>query len=158
MLQRDGPLGRVDRLDYANALGVSQSGLSMPVMQDMFESIFCEMARPQLAMSAPASKVQTSSFFRSQVPGVSLSGIGVFRHAGGVIRRRCGPIFTAFAGRWSYPAAVVLLMLFIGYQAYRLAQVPTLLLGTLTVVDVVVILRIIHEWRLRASQGYPAPR
>lgn len=59
--------------------------------------------------------------------------------------------------RWSYPAAVVFLLLFIGYQAYRLTQAPTLLLGALTVVDTVVIMLIIREWRLRASQGYPVP-
>ncbi|MDA3913309.1 DUF2127 domain-containing protein [Oleiagrimonas sp.] len=58
--------------------------------------------------------------------------------------------------RWAYPSAVVFLLLFIGYQSYRLTQVPTLLLGALTVVDVVVIILIIHEWRWRASQGYPA--
>ena len=60
--------------------------------------------------------------------------------------------------RWSYPAAVVFLLLFIVYQAYRLTQAPTMLLSALTTLDAVVIVLIIHEWRRRASQGYPAPR
>ncbi len=60
--------------------------------------------------------------------------------------------------RWSYPAAVVFLLLFIIYQVYRLTQVPTLLLGVLTAVDALVIALIIHEWWRRSKQGYPSPR
>ena len=58
--------------------------------------------------------------------------------------------------RWAYPAAVVFLLLFIAYQAYRLTQTPTLLLGVLTAVDAVVIALIIREWRWRSSHSAPA--
>lgn len=51
--------------------------------------------------------------------------------------------------RWSYPAAVVFLTAFIGYQCYRLAHTPSLSLTLLTILDVVVVLLIIHEWRHR---------
>jgi uncharacterized membrane protein len=55
--------------------------------------------------------------------------------------------------RWAYPAAVTFLMLFIVYQVYRLTQVPTILLGVLTVMDAVVLALIMHEWWSRSKQA-----
>lgn len=53
--------------------------------------------------------------------------------------------------RWSYPAAVVFLTAFIGYQGYRLAHTPSLALSLLTALDIAVVLLIIREWRRRIS-------
>ncbi len=58
------------------------------------------------------------------------------------------------AGLWrgvrgSYPAALVVLTAFIGYQSYRLAHAPSVSLLLLTVIDIVVVLLIAREWRLR---------
>ena len=49
--------------------------------------------------------------------------------------------------RWAYPAAVVLMTAFIGYQGYRLFHQPSLLLVLLTVIDVTVTGLIVREWR-----------
>ena len=49
--------------------------------------------------------------------------------------------------RWAYPAAVVLMTAFIGYQGYRLFHQPSPLLGLLTVIDVTVTGLIVREWR-----------
>lgn len=51
--------------------------------------------------------------------------------------------------RGSYPVALVVLTIFIGYQCYRLAHLPSVSLLLLTVIDVVVVLLIAREWRLR---------
>lgn len=59
--------------------------------------------------------------------------------------------------RWAYPTAVVILGLFIAYQIFRLTRTPTILLGALTVIDAVVVLLIIHEWRWRSAREYPPP-
>ena len=49
--------------------------------------------------------------------------------------------------RWSYPMAVVLMTIFMGYQGYRQLHQPSLLLGLLTVIDVIVTCLIVREWR-----------
>lgn len=51
--------------------------------------------------------------------------------------------------RGSYPTALVVLTTFIGYQCYRLAHQPSASLLLLTVIDIVVVLLIAREWRLR---------
>ncbi len=55
---------------------------------------------------------------------------------------RCG-------ARGSYPVALLVLTSFIGYQCYRLAHQPSVSLLLLTVIDIVVVLLIAREWRLR---------
>ncbi|UJJ52760.1 MULTISPECIES: DUF2127 domain-containing protein [Rhodanobacter] len=49
--------------------------------------------------------------------------------------------------RWSYPAALLVLTAFIGYQLYRLAYLPSLGLYVLTALDLAVVLLIWREWR-----------
>jgi len=49
--------------------------------------------------------------------------------------------------RWSYPAAIAVLSAFIGYQCYRWMRHASTFLGLLTVVDVVIVLLIVVEWR-----------
>ena len=49
--------------------------------------------------------------------------------------------------RWSYPAALLVLTDFIGYQLYRLAHLPSLGLSVLTALDLAVVILIWHEWR-----------
>jgi len=53
--------------------------------------------------------------------------------------------------RWSYPAAIGILIAFIGYQGYRWMQQPSLLLAALTVFDVFIVLLIAVEWRSRCA-------
>jgi uncharacterized membrane protein len=50
---------------------------------------------------------------------------------------------------WSYPASLVVLGLFIVYQIYRYSYTGGIGLLLLTVFDVVVIVLIWHEWRVR---------
>lgn len=59
--------------------------------------------------------------------------------------------------RGSYPVALVVLTAFIGYQGYRLAHQPSVSLLLLTVIDIVVVLLIAREWRLRRHSSDPAP-
>jgi len=54
--------------------------------------------------------------------------------------------------RRSYPLALAVLMAFIGYQCYRLTQTASMLLGLLTVIDVLVALLIAREWRQHGRQ------
>jgi uncharacterized membrane protein len=49
---------------------------------------------------------------------------------------------------WAYPAAIVVFVLFIAYQLYRLSSAPSPLLVLLTVFDVVVIGLTWHEYRI----------
>lgn len=55
--------------------------------------------------------------------------------------------------RWSYPAALVFLTVFIGYQIDRLVRLPSLVLFALTAIDVVVIGLIWHEWQRHRQLG-----
>lgn len=58
---------------------------------------------------------------------------------------------------WSFPAATTALIMFIGYQSYRLAQAPSGLLLALTVLDIAVVALVIHQWRVRRTAwGRPA--
>jgi uncharacterized membrane protein len=50
---------------------------------------------------------------------------------------------------WAYPASLVILGLFIAYQIYRYSYTGAFGLLVLTVFDVVVIVLIWHEWRVR---------
>ncbi|MGN6788606.1 MAG: DUF2127 domain-containing protein [Rhodanobacteraceae bacterium] len=52
--------------------------------------------------------------------------------------------------RWVFPTALAILTVFIGYQLYRLTVRPSWLLGTLTLIDVVVVLLVWREWRTRS--------
>jgi uncharacterized membrane protein len=71
---------------------------------------------------------------------------GVYLLAHGVIKM--GLVAGLLRGlRWSYPAAVAFLTIFIGYQCYRLLHTPSISLGLLTVLDVAVVLLIVREWR-----------
>jgi uncharacterized membrane protein len=49
--------------------------------------------------------------------------------------------------RWSYPVAIVVFAAFTVYQTYQLSYQYSLLLVTLTILDVVVILLVIGEYR-----------
>ncbi len=59
--------------------------------------------------------------------------------------------------RGSYPAALVVLTAFIGYQCYRLAHAPSVSLLLLTAIDLVVVLLIAREWRLRQCRQDQLP-
>jgi uncharacterized membrane protein len=50
---------------------------------------------------------------------------------------------------WAYPASLVILGLFIAYQIYRYSYTSAFGLLVLTVFDVIVIVLIWHEWRVR---------
>jgi uncharacterized membrane protein len=49
---------------------------------------------------------------------------------------------------WAYPASLVVLVLFIAYQAYRYTLTQSIFLVVLTVFDLIVIALIWHEYRL----------
>ena len=49
--------------------------------------------------------------------------------------------------RGAYPAALLLLTAFIGYQCFRLLRLNSILLGVLTVIDLAIVLLIWLEWR-----------
>ena len=57
---------------------------------------------------------------------------------------------------WAFPVSIVFFGLFVIYQLHRFTHTHSLLLLTLSLVDVVVIGLIWREWRLRA-QGLPPP-
>lgn len=58
--------------------------------------------------------------------------------------------------RWSYPAAIIILLTFIGYQGYRWMQQASLLLAAVTVFDVFIVLLIAVEWRFhRGTSSRP---
>jgi len=48
---------------------------------------------------------------------------------------------------WAYPASAAVFALFVIYQVYSLFFIPSLLLGVLTVFDIVLIILILHEYR-----------
>ncbi len=52
-----------------------------------------------------------------------------------------------------FPIALVVLGLFLAYQVYRLATVPSVWLGGLTVVDAFIVVLVAREWRLLARAG-----
>lgn len=49
--------------------------------------------------------------------------------------------------RAAYPAALLLLTAFIGYQCWRLFRFHSLALGVFTAIDIAIVLLIAHEWR-----------
>jgi uncharacterized membrane protein len=60
---------------------------------------------------------------------------------------------------WAYPWMIVVLVLFIGYQSYRIALTPTVGLIALTVFDLVIVVLTWREYRRqrRASQRPATP-
>jgi len=48
---------------------------------------------------------------------------------------------------WAYPASAAVFALFVLYQIYSLFFIPSLILGVLTVFDIVLIILILHEYR-----------
>ncbi|MDP2479839.1 MAG: DUF2127 domain-containing protein [Candidatus Palauibacterales bacterium] len=52
-----------------------------------------------------------------------------------------------------FPVALTVLGLFLGYQVYRLAVMPSVWLGALTVVDAAILGLVAREWRLVARGG-----
>jgi len=58
---------------------------------------------------------------------------------------------------WSYPTALITLMLFIAYQVYRLVSQPFLALGVFTAIDAVVIYLIWMSGRVPAEQSKNRP-
>lgn len=55
---------------------------------------------------------------------------------------------------WSYPASLWMLGAFVVYQCYRYAQTHSIWLVLLTVLDIVVILLVWREYRLRKRIGF----
>lgn len=59
--------------------------------------------------------------------------------------------------RWAYPTAIAFLTAFIAYQCYRWTRHASIFLALLTVLDVVIVLLIVIEWRRRReSTGQPS--
>lgn len=56
---------------------------------------------------------------------------------------------------WSYPVSMWVLGAFIAYQLYRYSFTHSIWLILLTVLDVVVVALIYHEYRLRMRHGFP---
>ena len=50
---------------------------------------------------------------------------------------------------WAYPASAVVFTLFIVYQCYQLSLTPSFILWIITILDIVVVGLIIHEYRRR---------
>lgn len=48
---------------------------------------------------------------------------------------------------WSYPAAIVVFTGFVSYQVYQLSQQNSLFLGIVTILDIIVVLLVIAEYR-----------
>lgn len=55
---------------------------------------------------------------------------------------------------WSYPASIWVLGAFVVYQCYRYSQAHSIWLVLLTVLDIVVILLLWREYRLRKRIGF----
>ena len=53
---------------------------------------------------------------------------------------------------WAYPAFIAALALLIAYQTYQLSHIFSLGLFALTVLDVVVLVLTVHEYRLRRTE------
>jgi uncharacterized membrane protein len=77
--------------------------------------------------------------------GIYLLAHGLIKMAlvGGLLR----------GSRWSYPAATVFLTALIGYQCYRLAHTASISLALLTLLDIVIVLLIVGEWRRRHANS-----
>lgn len=58
--------------------------------------------------------------------------------------------------RWVFPAGLIVLTAFVGYQLYRLSNIPSWPLALFTLLDIVVVGLIMHEWRLLARAGSQA--
>lgn len=54
---------------------------------------------------------------------------------------------------WAYPAALIILTLFIVYQFYRITYTHSLMLLLFTLLDVVIVLLIFREWRSTKPQA-----
>jgi uncharacterized membrane protein len=48
---------------------------------------------------------------------------------------------------WSYPAAIVVFTGFVSYQVYQLSQQNSLFLGIVTILDMIIVLLVIAEYR-----------
>jgi uncharacterized membrane protein len=59
---------------------------------------------------------------------------------------------------WAYPVSLAVLGLFILYQVYRFADVPSLGMLVLTIFDLAVMWLIWHEYRLMRAHPLAAPR
>ena len=59
---------------------------------------------------------------------------------------------------WSYPTSMWVLGGFVAYQCYRYTQTHSAWLIALTLLDIVVIVLVWHEWRTRQKYGFTAPR
>lgn len=57
---------------------------------------------------------------------------------------------------WAYPWMIVVLLLFIGYQLYRIALTPTAALIALTVFDVIIVALTWREYRQQRRQRNPS--
>lgn len=55
--------------------------------------------------------------------------------------------------RWVFPVALAVLTGFVAYQLYRLSVTVSWVLVAVTVIDVIVIALIWHEWRYTGSRG-----
>jgi uncharacterized membrane protein len=60
---------------------------------------------------------------------------------------------------WAYPWMIVVLVIFIGYQLYRIALSPSAGLIALTVFDLIIVALTLREYRqqLRRRRSRPAP-
>ncbi|TBR14465.1 MAG: DUF2127 domain-containing protein [Lysobacter sp.] len=56
---------------------------------------------------------------------------------------------------WAYPASLAVLGGFIVYQVYRYSHTHSIWLVLLTVLDVVVVALVAHEYRIRRRAGFP---
>ncbi len=52
---------------------------------------------------------------------------------------------------WAYPASIIAFTLFIIYQFYQLVLTPSIILWLITIIDIVVLLLIISEYRHRRN-------
>lgn len=60
--------------------------------------------------------------------------------------------------RWAYPAMLAFLIIFIGYQAYRMIDSPSIGLALLTLFDLVVVLLTWREYQLHRPDTDTRPR
>ncbi len=57
---------------------------------------------------------------------------------------------------WVYPVSIVVFILFIIYQFYQLTFTPSIVLWAITIVDIVVVFLVVHEYRYRIAHPGPA--
>jgi len=74
----------------------------------------------------------------------------------GVIK--LGLIWAMLRGKmWAYPWSMWVIGGFIGYQLYRFASTHSMMLVVLSVLDVIVVYLIWHEYRTRKATGFASP-